>query len=83
MEIEYTECYFERDFFFFRNPKSDFLSRAIFFDLVQDRLKMSSSPNNVILVKEGEESEESFNPTHTMWKFHLHKNFFEQLWCHK
>ena len=20
------------------------------------------------------------NPTHTMWTFHLHKNFFEQLW---
>ena len=22
-------------------------------------------------------------PTHTMWTFHLHKNFFEQLWCRK
>ena len=49
---------------------------------MQDRLKMFSTPNNVILVNEGDESDENYNPTH-MWIVHLHKNFFEQLWRHK
>ena len=38
-------------------------------DLVQDQLRM--------LLKEGKENN---SPTHSMWTFNLHKNFFGQLW---